>query len=72
MKLTLVLLGCCSGLLRFDLSGPGDWWVISTRDGCAKRVEASGYANRACHVTVPVDMTGAHKLFSVRFDPDPD
>lgn len=72
MKLTLILVGACSALLRFDISGPGDWWVISTRDGYSSRVEASGYAPVACHVTVPVDVTGGMRIFSVRFDQDPD
>lgn len=54
--------------LGADLPAAGEWAVMSSEPGrCEWRVEASGFAWEACHVTVTVRRDGAGRVYWLRF-----
>lgn len=70
MKL-LLSLTAATCILRTTLPGPGSYWLMSSDGHGHTRVEASGYAFEACHVAVSLSRTNSHRIFTVRFDPEP-
>lgn len=73
MNLTISLLAA-SILLRWDVPGPGSYYLYSTADGGrTARIEACGYVDTPCHAafTVPKPAeAGECRWFFVRWDED--
>lgn len=69
MKL-LIALHAASVLIRFDVPGPGTYYLYTDNGNNTIKMETSNYVTNACHVTFKVPLSDQHKIMWTKFVPD--
>ena len=70
MLLTISLVAAAL-VLRFDVSEPGNYYLMSDNGHYRYTVEAANHVTVPCHVALTLSKDeAANKLFWVKFEPD--